>query len=69
MAYCPATLQPCIDDLCYGSGCLKAGGHVMLMHCSGCSQLIGVDGTDPDDACECEPVCYDDDDDTLDMEF
>lgn len=62
MGICPSTFNGCIDDLCYGSGCLKAPGEVMLMKCSGCKQLVGIDGTNPLDACECEDSDMDDDD-------
>jgi hypothetical protein len=55
MAICPADYHACIDDLCYGGGCLKARGVPMLTPCSGCGKLVGIDGTDPDDNCECEP--------------
>jgi hypothetical protein len=55
MAICPATYHACIDDLCYGSGCLKMqGAEPMLNPCpGGCGALVGIDGSDPDDACEC----------------
>lgn len=59
MAYCPADLKPCMDDLCYGGGCLKLEGETMLTPCSGCKAMIGIDGSDPNDECECE-FCPDD---------
>jgi hypothetical protein len=53
MALCPANFQGCIDDLCYGGGCLKlADGTPMLERCPGCKQFVGIDGTDPFEACE-----------------
>jgi hypothetical protein len=61
MAICPATMKPCVDDICYGGGCLLAPGVPLLTRCGGCGQLVGIDGTDPGDACECEPECYEDD--------
>ncbi len=58
MAICPATRQPCIDDLCYGSGCMKDPfiGEPMLIECRGCKQLIAKDGSDSED-CECDSIC------------
>lgn len=50
MAICPKDLLPCIDDLCYGSGCMQLGGEPM----------VAVDGSDNDD-CECDPEDYEDD--------
>lgn len=48
---CPKTLHPCIDDLCYGGGCLELGGAPMLSKCPGCGALI----SDEDDMnCTCE---------------
>lgn len=61
MAFCPATLKPCIDDLCYGGGCLRLGGEEMLTPCSGCGKLVGMHGGSDDD-CECEPEEWPDDD-------
>ena len=66
MAICPATLQGCIDDLCYGGGCLKLNGEPMLKKCpGGCGQLVAIDGSDNSE-CECEPDYdrdYDDEED------
>jgi hypothetical protein len=59
MAYCPADGKPCIDDLCYGGGCLRTG-EPMLTPCPGCGALVGIDGSDPNDECACR--AYDDDD-------
>jgi hypothetical protein len=60
MAICPKDLKPCIDDLCYGSGCLRLDGEPMLERCpGGCGALVPIDGSDPDDACECEPSEWD----------
>lgn len=53
MAICPKDLKPCCDDICYGSGCMLLPGVSMLTHCSGCGQLVSVDGSD-DWECECE---------------
>lgn len=55
MAICPATYAGCIDDICYGSGCLKYPGEPMLMNCPGCQALIAVDGSDSED-CDCDPT-------------
>lgn len=61
MAVCPATLKPCIDDLCYGNGCMRreAYGVSLLTPCTGCGKLIAMDGSETDE-CECEPECPDD---------
>jgi hypothetical protein len=61
MAICPADGHPCIDDLCYGGGCLRLGGEPMRVPCPGCGQLIAADGSDTDD-CDCEP-CEEDESD------
>lgn len=61
MAICPANLGPCIDDICYGSGCQRMPGAAMLARCRGCGQLIALDGSNSD-ACECDPIEWDDDD-------
>lgn len=54
MAICPATSAGCIDDICYGSGCLKMDGEEMLEKCSGCGGMIGIRGGSREE-CECEP--------------
>jgi hypothetical protein len=54
MAICPATLKPCIDDVCYGNGCLKLPSAPMLTKCNGCGKLVAIDGSNTDD-CECDP--------------
>lgn len=67
MAICPATGNGCIDDLCYGNGCLKLPGETMIDYCQGgCGALVGIDGTDQDDACECDLVEWDELDETSD---
>lgn len=60
MAFCPATLRPCIDDICYGNGCFRreAYGEKLLVKCDGCGKLIAMDGSNTDD-CECEPQSED----------
>lgn len=60
MAICPATLKPCIGDLCYGGGCLRLGGEEMLVPCNGCGKLVGMHGGNDDD-CECDTDDYLDD--------
>lgn len=60
MAICPATLKPCIDDICYGSGCLRLGGECLLTKCD-CGKLIALDGSCTDD-CTCDPPDYDGED-------
>jgi hypothetical protein len=59
MAYCPADNLPCIDDLCYGNGCLKLGGEPMLTPCLGCGVLVPVVGR-MDNECDCESDWRDD---------
>lgn len=55
MAICPATFQGCIDDLCYGSGCLAMPGEPMLERCRGCGAYVAADGSDNEN-CECDPT-------------
>lgn len=56
---CPKDMQPCIDDLCRGSGCLKMTGIPMYERCWACGQLVAADGSDD---CECDPDCDEHDD-------
>lgn len=46
MAYCPKDGRPCMDDLCYGGGCLLLQGEPMLDRCEECGELdqIGLSG-------------------------
>ena len=37
---CPSTLETCISDLCYGSGCMEMDGYGMLAQCDICGGLI-----------------------------
>lgn len=60
MAICPKDGEPCIDDLCYGGGCLQCPGVAPLERCEGCGNLVGIDGTDPWDDCTCGMDDYDD---------
>lgn len=60
MAICPDTFQPCVDDLCYGSGCLRLPGEPMLVPCPGCNVLVAADGSDRED-CDCGPDDEEDD--------
>ena len=53
MAICPKNFRPCIDDLCYAGDCLALPGVPPLTHCGGCGELVGLDGSDPLDSCEC----------------
>lgn len=32
---CPVDFKTCIDDICYGAGCIRAGGD-MLTRCDKC---------------------------------
>lgn len=54
--YCPKDLQTCMDDLCYGGGCLLTGG-AMYHKCDGCGQLIS---DDDNEMCACDPFYEDD---------
>lgn len=57
---CPKDLRPCIDDLCYGGGCIEMDGAPMYYKCS-CGQLVSDDDMDN---CLCEPdesYCIDED--------
>lgn len=48
---CPKDLKPCIDDLCYGGGCIFTG-EAMYSLCSGCGNY----SSDDDDMdCTCPP--------------
>ena len=59
MAICPADFKPCVNDICYGGGCLKCG-ESMLDYCrGGCGQLIAIDGSDREN-CECDDEPNDD---------
>lgn len=51
---CPKDLKPCMDDLCYGGGCICSGyeGMGMYYKCDGCGALISDDDMDE---CECDP--------------
>lgn len=53
MAYCPVDMTACVDDLCYGGGCIESG-ESMLVRCLGpeCGALIDDDGFDFCDECE-----------------
>ena len=51
---CPKDMKPCIDDLCYGGGCIEMNGAPMYYRCA-CGQLV----SDGDmDNCLCEPEEY-----------
>jgi hypothetical protein len=53
MGYCPKDGKPCLDDICYGGGCIRSKYHEsILMRCDGCGQLVSADGSD-DWECEC----------------
>lgn len=54
MGLCPKDFKPCIDDVCYGAGCMRMGGYPMYTQCNGCGQPVAMDGSD-DDFCTCEP--------------
>lgn len=42
---CPRDFKPCIDDLCYGGGCIESDGAAMYTRCPGCHALISDDDT------------------------
>jgi hypothetical protein len=52
MRLCPLDLRPCIDDICWNSGCLRDNGEAMVERCPGCQGLISVDGSQNN--CECD---------------
>lgn len=37
---CPKDRKPCVDDLCYGSGCMRMSGKPMLEVCGVCGKSI-----------------------------
>lgn len=39
---CPKDMKPCIDDLCYGGGCIAMDGAAMYYRCN-CGQLVSDD--------------------------
>lgn len=45
MRICPATGQVCIDDLCYGGGCLKGDGEPLLGVCDECGGIVDETAT------------------------
>ena len=56
MGICPKDGKPCIDDVCYGAGCLRSNFYEeILSECSHCGSL----GSDSE-PCECEYEDYDD---------
>lgn len=50
---CPKDFNPCMDDLCYGGGCIADGcvGLSMYRKCDGCGALISDDDIDE---CTCD---------------
>lgn len=50
---CPITRRTCIDDLCSSGSCFKSPDLPTLTQCGGCGALVGMDGNDPLDECEC----------------
>ncbi len=53
MSICPHDKEPCCDDLCYGSGCLRMNGYPMLHRCVICGGL--EDEENPDcGSCSCD---------------
>jgi hypothetical protein len=48
---CPKDFKPCIDDLCYGGGCIRMPGYPMIRRCEYCGQLVDDEG---DLECDCE---------------
>ena len=49
--FCPRDLRPCIDDLCYGGGCIELDGAPLYTRCA-CGALVSEDDHE---ACSCEP--------------
>lgn len=50
MSVCPKDMQPCIDDLCYGGGCMQMDGAPMYYRCD-CGEYVSDDDYD---ACRCD---------------
>lgn len=56
---CPIDLASCIDDLCYGGGCIRCEGEDMIEVCDVCRKPIYPDLG----GCDCdEEFDYTDDD-------
>ena len=51
---CPKDMKPCIDDICYGGGCIAMDGAPMYYKCH-CGQYVSDD--DHADCC-CDDDCY-----------
>lgn len=43
MSLCPKDGQPCMDDLCYGGGCLEMDGYPMLEVCPVCNGIVDLE--------------------------
>lgn len=52
---CPSSWKPCIDDVCRSGTCAKLPGEPPFEKCHGCDGLVSIDGSDPLDACTCDP--------------
>lgn len=58
MGICPKDFKPCIDDVCYGAGCMKSPYHEsVLLPCDGCGGLM-----EADEGHYCEDCLYEDED-------
>lgn len=55
MSYCPKDFRPCIDDLCYGGGCIEMDGAPMYNKCAGCGKFVS---DDDHDNCICDDYDY-----------
>ena len=56
MSICPKNNQPCMDDMCRGSGCMEMDGYAMLQRCQFCN------GTIDEELPECSTCTCEDDD-------
>ena len=56
MSICPRTMEPCIDDMCYGGGCMEMEGYEMLEVCQFCG------GTIDHEIAECSTCTCDEED-------
>lgn len=62
---CPNSGEPCLDDVCRGSGCLELDGYPMLERCPNCGG--DIDKEIPDcSTCTCD---FDDNDEFEDESY
>ncbi len=49
---CPKDFQPCVDDMCYGGGCMRMNGEPMLTRCDSCGCICDDNLNGVCDLCE-----------------